>query len=557
MFVTDLELSDKQRENICLTYIEDLLLSNGRSIQDIVNFPIPDELYTMAGYNRMVYDELNYDVDELIVEHQTLYGSLTDEQKGIYGTVIERVEKDDGGMFFVYGYGGTGKTYLYKTLTAYLRSNEEIVLNVASSGIAALLLDGGRTAHSRFAIPINVVEDSMCSISVNSDLAELLRMAKLIIWDEAPMMNRFCFEAFDRTMRDVMSYANPSAEEKVFGGKVVLLGGDFRQILPVIPNGSRQDVVHSSLNASYLWRHCNVLKLTVNMRLRVGSDPAQSQEIKEFADWILDIGDGKVGGTNDGESVVKFPKDMLIPDSDDHVDAVTQHIYPNIMSNLWFPSYFQDRAILAPTHDEVDKVNKHMMSKIDGEERVYYSSDSVSDTDVDFNFDESLYTTEFLNSIRMSGVPHHELVLKVGAPIMCLRNIDQRNGLCNGTRLQVLRMGNNNIEARIISGGKIGTVCAIPRMIISPSDTKMPFKLNRRQFPVSVCFAMTINKSQGQTLSQVGLLLQRPVFSHGQLYVAVSRVKTKRGLKVICCDRDGNYTDETPNVVYKEVLYRL
>ena len=237
------------------------------------------------------------------------------------------------------------------------------------------------------------------------------------------------------------------------------------------------------------------------------------------------------------------------------MDVVTQEIYPNIM--LWVPSYFQDRAILAPTHDEVDKVNNHMMYMIDGEEHVYYSSDTVSDTDVDFNFDESLYTTEFLNSIRMSGVPHHELVLKVGAPIMCLRNIDQRNGLCNDTRLQVLRMGTINIEARIISGGKIGTICAIPRMIISPSDTKMPFKLNRRQFPVSICFAMTINKSQGQTLSHVGLLLQQPVFSHGQLYVAVSRVKSKQGLKVLCCDIDGNYTDETHNVVYKEVLHRL
>ena len=79
VFLTELELSDKQRENICLTYIEDLLLSNGRSLQKIVNFPCPDELYTMAGYNRMVYDELNYDVPELIIEHQTLYGSLTDE----------------------------------------------------------------------------------------------------------------------------------------------------------------------------------------------------------------------------------------------------------------------------------------------------------------------------------------------------------------------------------------------------------------------------------------------------------------------------------------------
>ena len=94
-------------------------------------------------------------------------------------------------------------------------------------------------------------------------------------------------------------------------------------------------------------------------------------------------------------------------------------------------------------------------------------------------------------------------------------------------------------------------------MVVSPSDKKMPFKLNRRQFPISMCFAMTINKSQGQTLSKVGLSLKRPVFSHGQLYVAISRVKSKEGLKVLCCDKDGNYTDKTNNVVFKEVLHKL
>ena len=164
---------------------------------------------------------------------------------------MEAVYEDNGGMFFVYGYGGTLKIYLYKTLSAALRSEGEIVLNVASSGIAALLLEGGRTTHSRFAIPINVVDNSMCHIPADGDLAELIRAAKIIIWDEAPMTHRHCYEAFDRTLCDICRTNIYEPSEKVFGGKVVLFGGDFRQILPVITNGSRHDVVHASLNSSY------------------------------------------------------------------------------------------------------------------------------------------------------------------------------------------------------------------------------------------------------------------------------------------------------------------
>lgn len=184
--------------------------------------PYPNEMYTMDGYNRLVNDELSYNRPQLAELHLKLYHTLTDEQKCIYANILDHVDHDKGGMFFVYGYGGTGKTYLYKTMTAALRSEGSIVLNVASSGIAALLLDGGRTAHSRFALPININEESLCSISGDSDLADLLRQTKLIIWDEAPMVHRHCFEAFDRTMRDICRTDDGEPSDKVFGGKISL-----------------------------------------------------------------------------------------------------------------------------------------------------------------------------------------------------------------------------------------------------------------------------------------------------------------------------------------------
>lgn len=123
------------------------------------------------------------------------------------------------------------------------------------------ILPGGQTAHSRFAIPLNPAEDSTCNIKQGSPLAKLIVKAKLIIWNEAPMMHKYSFEALDQTLRDILRFKDPSNLERPFGGKTVVLGGDFRQILPVITKGTRQEIVNATINSSYLWTHCQILKL--------------------------------------------------------------------------------------------------------------------------------------------------------------------------------------------------------------------------------------------------------------------------------------------------------
>ncbi|KAF7807730.1 ATP-dependent DNA helicase PIF1-like [Senna tora] len=394
------------------------------------------------------------------------------------------------------------------------------IVSVASSGIASQLIPGGRTAHSRFVIPLNIDVNSTCHIVQGSDLTELMVHTKLIIWDEAPMAHRHCFEALDRTLRDIMHSQNVALAKHPFGGKVVVLGGDFRQILSVIPRAGREDIVLASLNSS----------------------------ISRFAEWILKVGERNIGKImNDEEHEITIDDGILIDDAEDPIQAIVESTYQKLVDNFKNYVYFRERAILSPTLDDFAQVNEFMLGLLPGEERKYLSSNAICNQD---QLTE-VYTTEFLNTICGSGLPYHQLKLKVGAPIMFLRNIDRSMGLCNGTRLVLTRMCEHVIEASIMSGKFAGEKVLIARMLISPSDYKLPFKFQRRQFPVVLSFAMTINKSQGQTLSNVGIYLPRPVFSHGQLYVAILRVTKQSGLKILVTDANRRQMRTTTNVVFK------
>ncbi|CAH1415436.1 unnamed protein product [Lactuca virosa] len=184
-----LSLNEDQIKNLTLFEIEQILLRNNTSLKNYKRMPYPDDDSVSSSNNHLIPEELDYDIPNLKNEFYRLFVSLKDEQRNIFLDIMTTVKDNKGGVFFIYGYGGTGKTFLWKTISAAIRSEGEIVLNVASSGIASLLLTGGRTAHSRFIIPINLNEDSYCRINPDSDLANLVRKTSLIIWDEAPMVH--------------------------------------------------------------------------------------------------------------------------------------------------------------------------------------------------------------------------------------------------------------------------------------------------------------------------------------------------------------------------------
>ena len=344
--------------------IEKILKSNGTSLSNWKNMPKPFRDVT-DSQNVLILDELSYNRDELREEHDRDILKMTDEQRKIYEEIMDAVIGKKGGVFFVYGFGGTGKTFLWRLLSAAIRSRGEIVLNVASSGIASLLLQGGRTAHSRFGIPINPDEFSLCNLPPGTDAANLVKEASLIIWDEAPMMSKHCFESLDRSLADMMR----STEKKPFAGKVVVLGGDFRQVLPVINGGSRAEIVLNSLNYSYLWRHCKVLKLTKNMRLLSTDLTAEElKELEEFSQWILDVGDGVAGEPNDGDALITIPDEFLIMDTNDPIESISKEVYGDTtaLQQQKDPIFFQERAILCPTNEDVNNINQHMLDKFDG-----------------------------------------------------------------------------------------------------------------------------------------------------------------------------------------------
>ena len=176
------------------------------------------------------------------------------------------------------------------------------------------------------------------------------------------MMSKHCFEALDRTLCDIMK----NTDEKSFGGKVVVFGGDLRQILPVIPQGNRADIVMASINSSYLWKHCKVLQLTKNMRLFSEPDCQEAEEIKEFSEWILALGDGKINDPNSGETMIDIPKDLLVNNCEDPIEGIVSAVYGNTFKDTKDPLFFQERAILSPTNEDVDVINNYMLDRLTG-----------------------------------------------------------------------------------------------------------------------------------------------------------------------------------------------
>ncbi|XP_031258530.1 ATP-dependent DNA helicase PIF1-like [Pistacia vera] len=329
MWITELRCTEEQIHNYALFEIDGLMKRGEKSLADFPGMPIPDCSIFENSHNRLIVEELDYDVDNLKTVHNHLYKGLNNGQRHVYDLILDSINNQSGTPFFVYGHGGIGKTFLWSTIMAKLRSEGKIVLAVDISKIATLLLSGGRTTHSRFQIPLDISEESTCYIKKGTQLAKLLVQTTLIIWDEAPMANKYCFEALNKTLKDILSKKYQSNVDKTFGGLTVALGGDFRQILPVIPKRKKHDIIQAFLSSSSLWKHVTVFTLIENMRLKTNLvNPMKLDNLKAFDKWLLNIREGR--DVAEDESYIQIPKDLKIDQHASHEETIMNAIFPDL-----------------------------------------------------------------------------------------------------------------------------------------------------------------------------------------------------------------------------------
>lgn len=528
----DLSIIQKRLlDNFILKDIQKLLIGNKKELK-LSNFGLPDPIETLS------IDYANkHPIDQKLLN---LYDEtkLTTNQKLIFDSIFKMLNERknsvnnlSSNIIFINSPGGCGKTHLLNSIIISALQRGYIVSAVGSTGISSILLHNGLTAHSLFKLPIPPNENphSVCNIERNSPLADYLKKIELIVWDEATMINRFQLEALDRTFKDFTNV------ETIFGNKIVVFAGDFRQTLPVIKHSNKSKILNHCIKNSYILDNCKEFFLTENLRM------TGSKEQKYFSEYILKIGNDLIQKNIDEEISIK--KELLF--DNDNIDDFIEYLYPKHQLFEGNELVYQSTGILAPLNEDIHYLNNLVLNKFvsNNQQQIYEATDELDKSCL------NMYITEqLLNSIEQSNLPQFKIILKTGSLIFLLRNINVKQGLVNGTKILITKLAKNLIFGKIISGRFKNQDIEIPRIWIS-SDREEPIKFTRLQFPVKLAFAISIHKAQGQGLEKVGLYLKNQSFTHGQTYVGLSRATNFKNIKIFPGSQN-----KIKNIVYKEVL---
>jgi hypothetical protein len=447
-------------------------------------------------------------------------------------------------IFYLDGPGGSGKTFLLNCIIDFCRSRGESIVPVASTGVAALLMPGGQTAHSAFKIPVKFSSESNCNFTPRDKIGQNLFKVQVLIWDEAVAMHKHAIETVDRSLQDLMQNNQP------FGGKIVFFSGDFRQTLPVVKAGVYPRSEASTLKSSKLWSQIHTFSLKDKICLGLGLGIEQNHANMAFAQELLEIGEGVNQSTDTAKIRTKNIKVNFQQKASRCFNLAMGQTYRDLGRMIhqdWrtYASYLSGRIILTPLNADASKINNKLVHSL--------KTPGICSTSIDKTDDSGPgpISVEALNKIDFPGFPTHKLELKEGIPVVLLRNLNIKQGLCNGTRIVIEHLSPRALSGRILNGPFRNQEVLIPKITLyheGDSTVKVPFY--RYQFPVSVAFAMTINKCQGQSMDKVSLVLIGQVFAHGQLYLGMSRVKDVKSLFVTQVGTDSNLL----NVVVKSVI---
>ena len=475
-------------------------------------------------------DTNNTTLPQMMQLGQQQYMQLNNEQKEIVDTILRAVDvnsQDRNNCICIDGPGGSGKTFIYTTIYNILTSKNIKVYSMAFTGIAATLLPHGKTVHKTFGLPVPMYHDSSSRIKAQSKEGQSLKEAEVFIWDEAPMAPRYALEIANRTLQHIMNNDLP------FGGKIIILGGDFRQLLPIKIRGTRCETLNLCIKYSELWKYFQKFTLITNMRV-------MPNEVN-FAKFLLEVGNGTLNDTHDN---INLPEHCIL----DGNNNIAYHLFGKLIEEKRF-EHMSKCAILSARNIDVDQINKQVTDLLDlTSERIYTGIDSTDNCN-NGELDEILLP-EYLNSLNPSSLPPYELRLRKHCIVMLIRNISIHEGLCNGTRLRIIDFSNHLLKCKILTGDNAGRIVFINRITLY-CENEYPFTFKRRQFPIKLAFAMTINKSQGQTFNNIILDLQTDVFNHGQLYVAMSRVRSWDSIKIYLGNQ--RHGVKVKNHVYKEL----
>ena len=545
-----LRLGPEVGENHSLLEIQRYLDEHGRSL---AQYGLP-EVHSLVAEVEHELVRWNSGADVLATRAAASLTILNEAQRQIFNLIVDAVHCQQPLRIFVDGKAGRSKKFLINTICEYIRSQGHIVLPTATAAFAAQLYPGGRTTHSAFKVcdggfsvlflP-NFIEHLLCvqvpvnenneflisSISPEDSRAELLRRAAVIVWDEAPMANRAVLSCVEETLRLCMGNNLP------FGGKVIILLGDFRQTCPVIRGGSRAQVVQASIRSSPLWNLFQVCRLTA---------PIRNAQDPEFADFVDAIGDG--AGPEVSLSFLKTCTTM---------NQLIEFAFPDDILN--FPEMCFSRAILAQTNVQINAYNEVIVNKLPGPSRFYLASDSLKEVeDTDLLTASPDGVLDWAATHMLPGLPAHRLTLKRGVVAHLMRNLSIDRGLVKNARLVIVDVGQRIVTTRLLrpslEPGPVPSYLDAEPILIP----RIPFHhilhsaytLVRRQFPLAPAYGTTFNSCQGLTLDKVSVDLTSPVFSHGQLYTALSRIRHRDDAIVRL------HTDEkvTLNVTYTEIL---